>query len=441
MIRSIDFSRVLLTAFFVGVGGIASAKDYDVLKEGAVTDGKTLNTEVLQRVIDQCAASGGGTVHVPKGNFLTGTLQLKSKVTLDLDKDACLLGSTDAADYKNVDPFIDGSGNPMGHALIVAMDATKVGIIGEGRIDGDGRDLAAKQKPYAIRPFLLRFIRCKEVMVKSVRLEHPGAWTLNMSQTDGAIIDGITIRSREPQLRNTDGVNLDSCENIQVKNCDVISGDDALVIKSTSSRPSRNITAEHCKLSTRTNAIKLGTESLGGFENIRISDCEIRDTKMAGIALYAVDGGDLKNVTIQDVTMDGVSAGICVRLGARMKTFREGDRPKSSPGKLKDILIKNVSAKKIAMVGILVSGVPGHEVENLTLEHVRLELPGGGSEEDAKIKPGEKEAAYPEFDMFGKKLPAYGAFFRHVRGLTLRDVEMKPLKPDARPASVSINVK
>lgn len=417
-----------------------AANVIDATKAGALGDGTTLNTATLQKAIDDCSAAGGGTVRFPAGRYLTGTIQIKSNVTLHLEKDAILLGSTEVADYRNVDPFIDGTGNPLGHALIVAMDAENVGIEGNGTVDGQSPRLKAKQAPYAMRPFLIRWVRCTNVSVKDVHLTNPGAWTLNFFQTKAAVIEGVTIRSRDLGMPNNDGIDLDSCENVRVRNCDIISGDDALCIKATSAnKPSRDIVATGCTLSTRCNAVKLGTEAIGGFENISISNCRIRNTKMAGIALYAVDGADLRNVTISDITMDGVMVPISVRLGARLKTFREGDQPKPAPGKLRDVVIKNVSAKNIGMIGMLINGVPGHPVEALTLENIQLELPGGGTAEQAKVKLSEKEKAYPEFDMFGKTMPAHGIYARHVRRVKFNNVRTSLLKPDARPATVLID--
>ena len=413
----------------------------DVTTGGVVGDGVVLNTVGIQKVIDECAGEGGGTVRFGAGRYLTGTIQIKSNVMLRLEEGATLLGSTDVGDYRNLDPFIDGSGNPMGHALIVAVDADHVGIEGSGTVDGQSPKLKAKEKSYTVRPFLVRWVRCTNVTVRDVHLINPGAWTLNFFQTTGAVIEGVTIRSRGLGMRNNDGIDVDSCEKVRVRNCDVNSGDDALVIKSTSAgKPSRDIVASECKLSSRTNAIKLGTESIGGFENISVSDCQIVKTQMAGIALYAVDGGDLHDVSISDVGMDDVVVPIAIRLGSRLKTFREGDQPKAAAGKLDDVTIRNVSAKNIGMIGMLINGVPGHPVESLTLENIQLELPGGGTTEDAERELAEKEGTYPEFDMFGKTMPAYGIYARHVRGITLNNVRMSLVKPDGRPAVVFIDV-
>jgi polygalacturonase len=418
-----------------------SGKIIDAKKAGIVADGTTLETASIQKAIDSCSAAGGGVLSFPAGRYLTGTIQIKSNVTLRLEKGATLLGSTEAADYQNLDPFIDGSGQAMGYALIVALDADHVGLEGPGTVDGQSPKLKAKQKPYVVRPFLLRWVRCTNVTVKNVRLINPGAWTAHFFQNKGVVIEGVTIRSRNLRMANNDGIDLDSSENVQVRNCDVISGDDALVIKATSSgKPSRNIQVTDCRLSSHTNAIKFGTESIGGFENVTISNCQITHTDMSGIALNQVDGSFLRNITISDVTIDGVAQPISIRLGARLKTFRKGDQPKTAPGELRDVTIKNVSAKNVKMIGILINGVPGHPVEALTLQNIRLELPGGGTVADAKKQLPEKEKSYPEYNMFGKTIPAYGIYARHVRGVTFDNIQMKLLKPDARPATVFIDV-
>jgi polygalacturonase len=413
----------------------------DATKSGILGDGTTLNTAAIQKTIDDCSSSGGGTIHFPPGRYLTGTIQLKSNVTLQLDDQATLLGSTNAADYRNVDPFIDGAGNPLGHALIVAVDADHVGIEGSGTVDGQGARLAASEKSYTMRPFLVRWVRCTNVSVKNVHLENPGAWTLNFFESKGVVIDGITIRSRDENLRNNDGINIDSSEAFQVHNCDVISGDDALVIKSTSdTRLCRDITASDCKLSTRTNAIKLGTESIGGFDDINVSNCQISNTAMAGIALYTVDGGNLSHVNIHDLTMDGVGVPISLRLGSRLKIFRQGEQPKTTPGQLTGITIQNVTAKNIGMVGMLINGVPHHPIAGVTLQNIQMELPGGAPAKAATVTLPEEESSYPEYDMFGPIIPAFGIYARHVSGIKLDNIKMTTLKPDARPATAFIDV-
>ena len=433
--------KLLPVLIFILTASVMTAtpgKLIDVTKSGVIGDGTTVNTAAIQKAIDACSANGGGTIRFPAGRFVTGTIQLKDNVTLHLDENAVLLGSTNAADYRNVDPFMAGDGVPLGYALIVADGVSHVGVEGAGAIDGQGRKLKAAQSRYTVRPFLMRWLRCTNVTVTDVHLTNPGAWTLNFFQSRHATVERVTIRTRNTGLANNDGIDLDSCEGVRIRDCDIDSGDDAICIKATSPLPCRDITASGCKLSTKCNAIKLGTESLGDFEKIFVTDCQIRDTGMAGIALYSVDGANLHDVAISGITMDGVTVPICVRLGARLKTFRAGDQPKP-PGTLRDVTIKNVSATGVRQIGLLISGITNHPVENLTVENIQIEVPGGGKLADARIQLPEKEKAYPEYSMFGKVMPAYGIYARHVRGITFKSVRTTVKATDERPANIFID--
>ena len=396
---------------------------------GVTADGVTVNTITLQAAIDACSAWGGGVLHFPAGRYVTGTLQLKDNVVLHLDAEATILGSTNAADYRNLDPFIDGVGSKMGYALIVAVGAQSVGLEGPGTIDGRGKAVKAVQAHYDIRPFLVRWVKCQDVTVKDVHLINSGAWTMNFFQSKHAMVEGVSIRSLD--LVNNDGIDLDSCADIDLKGCVINSGDDAICLKATSPVPCQNITAEDCQLQTRCNAIKFGTESLGDFTHIRVSHCQIHDTRLSGIALNTVDGSHLTDVVISDITMNRVTVPITMRLGARLKVFRTGDQPRP-PGVLRDITIKDVQATGTGPVGMLINGLPGHPVENLTLENIRLEVPGGGPAADAAVVLAEKPATYPEWNMFGKVIPAYGIYLRHAQGVTLKNIHLSTVKPDAR---------
>ena len=440
--EKIVFKLLPVVIFILTASAVMAApgKLIDVTKSGAIGDGATINTAAIQKAIDDCSASGGGTTQFPAGRYVTGTIQLKNNVTLQLDKNAVVLGSTNAADYRNVDPFMAGDGIALGYALIVADGANHVGVEGTGTIDGQGKKLKAAQTRYTVRPFLMRWLHCTNVTVKDVHLTNPGAWTLNFFQSRDATVERVTIRTRSTGLVNNDGIDLDSCEGVSIRNCDIESGDDAICLKTTSPLPCRDITASGCKLSTKCNAIKLGTESLGDFENISVTDCQIHNTGMAGIALYSVDGANLHNVSLNGITMDGVTVPICVRLGARLKTFRAGDQSKL-PGTLRDVTIKNMRVTGARQIGMLINGITNHPVENLTLENIQIELAGGGTATNAQIQLPENESAYPEYSMFGKIMPAYGIYARHIRGLIFKNVRMATATPAARPSVACVDVK
>ena len=288
---------------------------------------------------------------------------------------------------------------------------------------------------------LIRWVRCTDVTVRDVHLLHPGAWTLNLALSKKAVIENVTIDCRDSRLRNNDGIDIDSCEDVQIRHCNVASEDDAIVIKATSEgRPSRDIVAADCTLSSGASAIKLGTESIGGFDKISISNCHVVNTDATGIALYEVDGGGLRSVDIDGVTMDGVAVPICVRLGARLATFREGEKRKARPGSLRDVTIQNVTAKNVKQIGMLISGVPGFPIEALTLENIKIDVPGGNNDPEQNVDLPERERAYPEIHMFGQTMPAYGMYVRHVNGIAMKNVQINALRPDARPANVFVDV-
>lgn len=428
---------LLLISFVFGASTLAAGQTHDITQFGAAGDGTTINTAAIQRAIDTCSADGGGKLVIPAGKFVTGTIQLKDNVTLHLDDGAEILGSTNAADYRNVDPFIDGTGAELGYALIVAVDAHHVGIEGKGAVDGRGLALKATQAAYTIRPFLVRWVRCESVHVEDVQLRNSGAWTMHFFQSQNASASRVTIRSLG--LANNDGIDIDSCDHVHITDCDIDTGDDAICLKATSAKPCSNITVSGCKLRTRCNSIKLGTESMGNFEHIRINRCQIRDTHMNGIALFSVDGSHLHDVEISDIEMDGITVAINLRLGSRLRTFRTGAQQKI-PGLLKDVTLKNIHVKGARQIGLLINGIPGHCIENLTLENIQIELTGGGTTEDARIQLPENEKAYPEYNTFGKVMPAYGIYARHVRNVTFKNVQTSVLAADARPAVVSVDV-
>jgi polygalacturonase len=404
----------------------------DVTRFGAVGDGATLDTAAIQHGIDACAARGGGTLVFPAGRYVTGTVQLKDNVTLRLDGAATLLGSVRAADYRNVDPFTAGDGVPLGYALVVAIDARNVAIEGTGTIDGQGKAVAAGQRPYAVRPFLLRWIRCRHVRLADVTLRSPGAWTNHFSQCGDVAVTGVTIRSVTPGLKNTDGIDVDGCDGVRIERCDIDSGDDAICLKTTRPVACRDVSVTDCKLRTRCNAIKIGTESLGDFERIRASRCTVVDCGMAGVAVYAVDGGHVRDVTVSDVDMDGVDVPVSIRLGARLKTFHAGDAPEPT-GTVAGVTLRNLRVRRAKRIGLLVNGIPGHPVDSLVLDHIDIQT-AGGCAGDFPARLPEKEAAYPEMSMFGRVLPAWGAYLRHVRGASVRDVRLARAAADVRPA-------
>ncbi len=401
---------------------------------GATGNGVTLDTPALQKAIDHCADAGGGTVWFPAGRYLSGTLFLRSRVTLHLEAGATLLGSRDLAHYPSAIPvFRSFTDNYTERSLLYAERAEQIAIEGRGVIDGQG---AAFKRGFKGRPFLLRIIGCRDVFVQGITLRDSPMWVQHYLACDGVRIDGITVVSKCNS--NNDGIDIDGCQRVRISHCDLRSGDDALVLKSTFERPCRQVVVDNCILNSDCNAFKLGTESNGGFEDILVSNCAIYDTHLAGIALETVDGGALDGVDISNVTMRNVGAPIFVRLGNRARPYQR-DMAGPGIGTLRNICIHHVQATGAGRIGCSITGLPGHPVENVTLGDLHLQFAGGGKPQDAQRQPPEKPEAYPEFGMFGT-LPAYGFYCRHARNLAFQNVSVEAAAPDERPSFMGEDV-
>ncbi len=424
----------------ITIGLYASGKSYDITRYGAKGDEKTVNTKFIQKAIDDCSKNGGGIVVIPKGKFFTGTVLLKDNVTLSMEEGASLLGSTDINDYQLVDPFRTGNGAPMGYCFIGAVNAKNVGITGKGTIDGRGNDLlalAGKSK----RPFLVRFVKSTGITLEGIHLTGSAAWTCHFFACKNVGISKVSIYSRG--LGNNDGFDIDCTQDVRIADCDINTGDDGLCFKTTWSRMAcRNIEVTGLKITSNHGGIKFGTESMAPFENIKISDCYIYDTNNGGIKMNTVDGAQIRNVQISDITMDNVRTPILLRLGSRLNVFRKESDTKQTTGCIENVTIRNVKAKaaKVAQIkppsGILITGVPGFAIQNLTLENIEISLAGGGTIEHSRVIVPEAENEYPEVRTFGPTIPAYGLWARHVDGLTLKNITLKLDSADMRPAFI-----
>ena len=378
-----------LTASYAAEESPRPTSPLSVRDFGAAGDGRRLETNPLQRAIDACAAAGGGTVSFPTGRYLTGTLFLKSRVTLRLEAGALLLGSPRLEDYPPTVPAVRSfTNNYTERSLLYAEDLDRVAICGQGVIDGQG---AAFKGSYKLRPYLMRFISCRDVSVQGITLKDSPMWVQHYLACTGVLIDGIRVTST--CNKNNDGIDIDACERVRVANCDIRSGDDAIVLKSTLDRPCRDVVITNCILSSLCNAFKLGTESTGGFENIALSNCTIYDTRLSGIALELVDGGILERVTVSNVSMHNTRNAIFIRLGNRARPFKDGI-PAPGVGRLRHVRISNVQAFGGAAIGCSISGLPGSPVEDIALDNVSVSCAGGGTMEDAKREPPEPAARY-----------------------------------------------
>lgn len=334
---------------------------------------------------------GGGQLYFPAGRYLTGSLQLKSNVTLYLEKEAVLLGSTSPYDYPgfSTEKELKVNNDHFDKALIYAEGAENIGITGEGCIDGQGRELALtidslhhtgelvdkhyntyRKRPNT-RPKLLFMRNCRKVELRKTNFRSGAAWGLSFSLCVDLTIDSLHVENRA--YWNNDGIDISDCKDVRISNCFINSADDGICLKS-HNRGAWNdrVSISNCYIISSASAIKFGTESLGGFKNVTIDNIRIKDTFRSAIAIESVDGAEIENVKLENIEI------VCPGRATRGMAYMSVSRLKDVP---------------------------------------------------------ENEKGYPEFTMF-EELPSWGFYVRHVKGIQMHNVKLRLQEDDFRPAFV-----
>lgn len=435
-----------LLVLLTGVPLSAAEQRFDVRDFGAQPNSTTLATDAVQRAIDACTAGGGGTVYLPPGTWRCGTIHLKSNVTLYLEAGSTLLGSERLDDYpRSVSAVRSYTDNYVDRSLIAGEDLENVAIRGRGTIDGNGAKFDWPE--YLTRPYALRLVRCRGVLIEGISMRNSAMWMQHYLACDRLTLRGVTVFNHA--ATNNDGVDIDGCHDVFVSDCNFDSDDDAITLKSTLDRACENVTVVNCIASSHSNAIKMGTESNGGFKNIAIANCTVcsprfsqtthgLDRGRAGIALEIVDGGHLEGVSISNITMSGVNVPLFLRLGDRGRPFEKG-QPKPAVGTFRNVSVSHLIATGMSRIGCAIAGLPDHPIENVSLSDLHLSFEGGGTGEDSAREIPELAEKYPESEMFGA-LPAYGFYCRHVKGLKMQNVRLRTSSPDVRHALVAEDV-
>jgi polygalacturonase len=436
----------------------SSAKDYPASLFGIYSDGVTLNTRSIQFAIDYINQQGGGRLVFDVGRFLTGSIHLKSNVTLHLMEGAVLLGVLNPLDY-------DREGFT---ALILGHDEQNIAITGKGVIDGQGRQVARNvadmvhkglikdafrnDRPEAeIRPMLIYFRSCENVLIRGVTMRNAASWVQTYDQCKNLRADSITIDSRA--FWNNDGIDIVDCDSVAITNSYIDSDDDGICLKSHDPNSlCQNILVRNCTIRSSANGIKFGTASRGGFKNIRLINIKVFNTYRSAIALEAVDGGFIENVEVDSLQVLNTGHAIFLRIGERVS---------GKKGRLENIRINHVTAEiasnkpdsgyeyegpiedmpRNISPPVIITGLPGAMINNVSLNNIVLKHPGGGNSLFAKVllneldSVPEKPAAYPDFSMF-RELPAWGIYIRHARDVQFTNVRLLCEKKDYRTAVV-----
>jgi len=446
---------------------------FDVRAYGAVGDGRTIDSGAINRAIEDASRTGGGTVRFPAGHYASYSIRLHSRVRLYLDPGAVILAAEPppyASDTDGYDlpedsiaaryPYQDFGHSHWRNSLIWGIDLQDIAIEGSGLIWGKGLVNGDFEpgRPPAMQPGVgnkaIALRACRRVILRDFSIRQAGHVGVLATGTSAIRAEGLKIDT------NRDGLNFDCCRDVQVIRCRINSpNDDGICLKSTYALgqpvPTEDVLIADCwvtgdyefgstldgsytpwgnparaNVTHRTGRIKLGTESNGGFRNIVMTNNVLQSCR--GLALETVDGGILENVRIRGLTMRDVRhAPIYIRLGARLN-----GPPGSLPGKMRGISLQDVDCEqRYSSMPMIVSGIPGHLIEDVELRDIRLRLRGGGTARMAAILPPEAVQSYPDPESFGVDLPACGLFARHIKGLDVRQFSVECVRPDRRPAA------
>lgn len=450
------------------LSGASRGVFYNVVDYGAKGDGKTNNTKAINRAIEVAARNGGGTVYFPAGNFLSYTIRMKSKITLYLDQGAVLIGNkeTDTFGYDLPEEdawykkFQDFGHSYWRNSLIYGDSLHDIAIIGQGMIWGKGLYTYDKPEIKGAGNKAIGLKNCYNVTIRDISILHGGHFCILATGVDNLTIDNVRADA------DRDAFDIDCCRNVRISNCNINSpADDGLCLKSSFAlgyaRATENVTITNCHVygydhgtlmdgtfkkefrdeapgakHSITGRLKMGTESNGGFKNIAISNCVFEHSR--GLCIETADGGIIEDIVISNITMrDVTDTPFFIRLNARMRG------PEGVPtGVCRRISINNMivydvgGRPKFSEVGAgMVMGIPGYYIEDMSLSNIRIYYRGGGTKKAIEKEVPQNIDMYPDPYRW-HSLPAYGMYFRYVKGLRVNDVVLRYLNRDERPAFV-----
>src|SRR5574344_1417424 len=434
-----------------------TAREYNVRDFGAVGDGRALDSKAINKAIDVCVADGGGKVEIPAGTFLCGSIRLKSNIELHLEAGAKILAAPagmhvyDESEKFEGKQYQDGGHTFFHNSLIWADGQRNISITGHGMIDGEG--LTKKDNEHAgivdggsigTGDKAIAMKLCQNVTIRDITIFRGGHFGIIITGCDIVNIDNVIVDT------NRDGIDIDCCKYVTVSNTKVNTPhDDAIVIKSSYALnrpvPSEHILVTNCivtgyQLGTFLDGtykpepvnwvcgrIKLGTESNGGYRDIAISNCTAMWS--SGLAFEEVDQGTMENVVVNNITMEHVHHyPIYITTGCRNR----GPQERKDISSARNIMISNVIATDVdSLAGIIITGMPGHKIQNVFLNHIYIQSRGGCNNTFENTTYPELGTKYPE-PKFSGATPAYGLFARHVDGLYLSNIHFDTLRKDVR---------
>ncbi len=413
--------------------GVVSGRHHDwlnVLDAGAVGDGSAPCTAALQRAIDRCAEHGGGTVFLPAGEYVTGTLWLRSNIILHLDAGATILGQIDPLAYPRWMSRWEGPNVDSSHAPLIAGEGlTNVALTGRGVIDGRGQfwwDLFQRGKLSSVRPNLLRMVDCRDVLIDGNTFINSPRWTLNPTACDNLTIANVTIRNPHDSP-NTDGINPDSCSNVHISNCHIDVGDDCITIKSGSEEDGRrtllpcyNVTITNCTMLHGHGGVVIGSEMSGGVRNVAISNCVFYGTER-GIRLKSRRGrgNAVEDLRVDNIVMNQVLCPFVLNMfyvfgpaeGTRMDPLPQPVN--AGTPQFRRLRFSNITARDVKYAAAFILGLPEMFVDDIVLDGISVYL-----------DPDNKQGGSPAMAAEVPDLCRAGMVLKNARNVKLRRIDI-----------------
>ncbi|WP_438444512.1 glycoside hydrolase family 28 protein [Gorillibacterium sp. sgz5001074] len=414
---------------------------YNIKDFGAVGDGVAKDTAAIQRAIDACAEAGGGTVVVPNGRYLSGTIMLRSYVELHLSPAGRIVSSTEEADFVSPDAGAEGQFLSEGQgssALLCARHAVNIAVTGLGTIDGQGPLFLEEEDEGSdcvlailspFRPKLIDLEGCTNVVFRDVTLYRASSWGLHMTGCNMVTIQGIKILG---QVRgpNNDGIDPDSCKNVHISNCHIETGDDCIVVKATKHGAAKygaceNITVTNCTLESHDSAIKIGTETHGDIRNITVSNCVIRNSNR-GVGIWVRDGATMENMLFSNLFIETrlFSNEDEIKRGLRwwgksepvfMTAERRNTPEAGAPGKIRNIRFEQLLIESEGCV--FLGGSEESVIESVSFRNVKLSM---------RVKSGYPGGVFDtqpsKRGVFAHEVPA--VYMNHAKDVSLQDFEV-----------------
>ncbi len=424
------------------------------------------NAEMINNAIDYCNKKGGGFVVIDGGNYTAGTIYLKSNVVIYIAKDSSIIASHNSEDYSE-------------NSLIFAKECENIGIIGPGKICGEGNYFSLKPYlPPKIEPYnktldvwglrqeyrkrirfphkskygYLMFLKnCSNIKLHNIILENSAMWTVNINSSTDINVSNVVINNNR-HIANCDGIDICGSSNVVIKNCFISTADDGIALKNNRSITTSgddglkirnnldvackngmsNIYIHDCDVISCTNAFKIGTETSLDISDVSVENCkffltDIYPAGFSGISIESCDGAKVSNINISDIEMDSMSCPLFIRL-----CNRNGDKKTEldGKGKIENINIKNIKANNIE-IPIMIMGIPNQKIYDVKLENFDLKYSDGKDYFDLRLKIPEQEKEYPECNRF-RNINAFGIFIRHADNIFIKNFKINPREKTLR---------